>query len=359
MSKSLEIGIVGLPNVGKSTLFNCLTKNNVLVANYPFATIDPNVGIVGVPDPRLEKLAELYNSKKIVPATVSFVDIAGLVKDAHLGEGLGNQFLSHIRECQIIIHLVRVFQDINVQHVGKTSNPKLDIETINTELILADLQTVSKRLPRLEKEAKSNPKLMPEVLQMRQAYEMLDKGQLLSTDPTIPKDLGNLQLITAKKMIYVFNIADSDLTDSELRNRLVQLVYPSPSLFVSAKLEFELNSLDPEEAQELLASYGQNSSSLDQLVNVAYKALGLQSFLTAGEKEVRAWTIEQGMTAPKAAGAIHTDFERGFIAAEVVSYQDLITFGSLIAARAAGKIRTEGRSYVMLPDDIVEFRFNV
>ena len=359
MASSISCGIVGLPNVGKSTLFNCLTRNNVLVANYPFATIDPNVGIVGVPDERLGKLAELYNSNKIVPATVTFVDIAGLVKDAHLGEGLGNQFLSHVRGCQTIVHLVRVFQDSKVQRIDENSSPQKDIEIINTELVLSDLQIITKKLPRLEKEVKSDPKLMPSLSQMRQAYEILNAGQLLNGDEDISGELENMQLITAKPMIYVFNVDDGDLTNDKLKGQLSQYVDPAPSLFMSAKLEYELNSLDQEDAQELLASYGQNSSSLDQLINTAYKTLGLQSFLTAGPKEVRAWTIKRGMTASQAAGVIHTDFERGFIAAEIVSYQDLVALGSLAAARSAGKIRTEGRSYIMQPNDVVEFRFNV
>jgi hypothetical protein len=329
------------------------------VANYPFATIDPNVGIVGVPDERLGKLAELYNSNKIVPATVTFVDIAGLVKDAHLGEGLGNQFLSHVRGCQTIVHLVRVFQDSKVQRIDENSSPQKDIEIINTELVLSDLQIITKKLPRLEKEVKSDPKLMPSLSQMRQAYEILNAGQLLNGDEDISGELENMQLITAKPMIYVFNVDDGDLTNDKLKAQLSQYVDPAPSLFMSAKLEYELNSLDQEDAQELLASYGQNSSSLDQLINTAYKTLGLQSFLTAGPKEVRAWTIKRGMTASQAAGVIHTDFERGFIAAEIVSYQDLVALGSLAAARSAGKIRTEGRSYIMQPNDVVEFRFNV
>jgi GTP-binding protein YchF len=356
---NISCGIVGLPNVGKSTLFNCLTKNDVLVANYPFATIDPNVGIVGVPDVRLEELAELYNSKKIIPATVTFIDIAGLVKDAHQGEGLGNQFLSHIRNCQMIIHLVRVFKDSNVQRVGQNSDPQKDIDIINTELILSDLQIVTKRLARLEKEAKSDPKLLPELHLFKQAEDMLNRGELLNTDVSISKELLNMQLITAKNFIYVFNIDDDDLTNEELKRDLAKSVFPERSICISAKLEFELNSLDAADAQELLSSYGQNSSSLDQLINIAYDALGLQSFLTAGEKEVKAWTINKGTSASQAAGVIHTDFERGFIAAEIVSYQDLVALGSLLAARAAGKIRTEGRNYVMQPDDVVEFRFNV
>jgi len=329
------------------------------VANYPFATIDPNVGIVGVPDERLDKLAELYNSNKILPATVTFLDIAGLVKDAHLGEGLGNQFLSHVRDCQTIVHLVRVFQDRKVQHVDENSSPQKDIEIINTELVLSDLQIITKKLPRLEKEVKSDPKLMPNLSRMRQAYEILNAGQLLNSDEDTSSELGNMQLITAKPMIYVFNVDDGDLTNDKLKSQLSQYVDPAPSLFMSAKLEYELNSLDQEDAQELLASYGQKSSSLDQLINMAYKTLGLQSFLTAGPKEVRAWTIKRGMTASQAAGVIHTDFERGFIAAEIVSYQDLVALGSLAAARSAGKIRTEGRSYIMQPNDVVEFRFNV
>jgi len=357
---SLSIAIVGLPNVGKSTLFNALTDSNVLAANYPFATIEPNTGIVPVPDVRLQSLSELYNGAPIKPATVTFVDIAGLVKGASEGEGLGNQFLSHIRACNAIVQVVRAFDDSNVTHVDEAHDPSKDIEVINTELVLADLQTVSKRLPRLEKESRANPKLKPEYEALQTVYELLDSGKPVWSQPDI--DLGSLKdlfLLTAKPVVYVFNVDEAGLSDTSLHERLRQLVTPSPALFICAKLEDELRSLDDNDRAELLDSYGQQESGLNQLVRAAYETLGLQSYLTAGEKEVRAWTIPEGATAPQAAGVIHGDFERGFIAAEVVDYNDLVAAGSLPNARAAGRVRTEGKTYVMQPNDVVEFRFNV
>lgn len=356
----LSIAIVGLPNVGKSTLFNALTDSNALAANYPFATIEPNTGIVPVPDKRLTKLAEMYQTQKVVPATVTFVDVAGLVAGASKGEGLGNQFLSHIRSCNAIVQVVRAFEDANVTHVDTEHNPKKDIDVINTELVLADLQTVEKRLPKFEKEARANAKLKPQLDTLLRVQSLLNDGTPLWSVPDInPEHIADLFLITMKPIIYVLNLNEAGLGDTEKQQSLRRLVTPSNALFICAKLEDELRGLDDNDRQEMLESYGQDESGLVQLIHAAYDTLGLQSYLTAGEKEVRAWTVPKGATAPQAAGVIHTDFEKGFIAAQVVSYQDLVTTGSESAARSAGKMRTEGKTYVMQPDDVVEFRFNV
>ena len=357
---ALSIGIVGLPNVGKSTLFNALTNNNILAANYPFATIEPNTGIVPIPDDRLKNLSELYNNAPIVPAAVTFVDIAGLVAGASQGEGLGNQFLSHIRSTNAIVHVVRAFDDSNVVHVDNNVDPKKDMDVINTELILADLQTLSNRLPKLEKETKANPKLKPQLDTLQRVQKLLDSGTPLSHVEDIEQEhIADLHLLSAKPVIYVFNVDEETLTDESKKASLAKLVAPASALFVCAKIESELNGLDDADAQELLASYGQRERGLNQVIHAAYDILGLQSYLTAGDKEVRAWTIQQGSTAPQAAGVIHGDFERGFIAAEVVAFEDLMRAGSLALAKASGKVRTEGKTYVMQPDDVVEFKFNV
>lgn len=361
MSSSVSCGIVGLPNVGKSTLFNALTKSNALAANYPFATIEPNVGIVPVPDSRLLRLGEIYKTGNIVPASVRFVDIAGLVAGASKGEGLGNQFLAHIRSTSVIVEVVRAFNDELVTHVNASVDPKRDVEIILTELALADLETLKRRLPILEKETRSNPKLAPDLEKLTEAERLLENGKPLHSnlDPEDIRSLSDLQLLTAKPIIYVFNVSEDGLSDQAAKEHLGALVAPAEALFISAKLESELSSLEDYDASELRASFNIHQSGLESLVVSAYKTLGLQSFLTAGEKEVRAWTIPIGTTAPQAAGEIHGDMQRGFIAAEVVSFSDLDHFGSLAACKAAGKVRTEGKTYVMHPDDIVEFKFNV
>jgi GTP-binding protein YchF len=362
---SLSIGIVGLPNVGKSTLFNALTKNDALAANYPFATIEPNVGVVGVPDPRLDGLAKLFESQKILPATMEFVDIAGIVKGASEGQGLGNKFLANIRETAAICQVIRVFDDPDVTHVDGDVAPSRDIETINTELILADLQTIERALPRLEKEArtKKDKDQLAVVDAVVAARKLLDGGTTLfagAADAGIDLSLlRELHLLTAKPFLYVFNLDEDELTDDAVRARLRDLVHPAEAIFLDAKIEAELIELPDAEALELLQSLGQEESGLSQLVRVGFATLGLQTYLTAGPKEARAWTIRAGATAPEAAGVIHTDFQRGFIKAEIVSYDDLIAAGSMAAARTAGKVRMEGKDYVMRDGDVVEFRFNV
>jgi GTP-binding protein YchF len=356
---ALTIGIVGLPNVGKSTLFNALTRNSVSAANYPFATIEPNVGVVGVPDPRLGKLAELFHSAKVVPATASFVDIAGLVRGASEGQGLGNKFLANIREANAICQVIRAFDDPDVAHVEGQVSPKDDIETVNTELILADLQTVDRALPRLEKEARLAKDRVSILAAVRAARSILDSGRTLSSADVDLEPLRELSLLTTKPFLYVFNVDEAALADPAYLDSLRALVAPAEAVFLDAKVEAELIDLPPADAAELLESIGQDEPGLDQLVRVGFRTLGLQTFLTAGPKEARAWTIRAGATAPEAAGVIHSDFQRGFIKAEVVSFDDLMAAGSLTAARAAGKVRIEGKDYVMRDGDVVEFRFNV
>lgn len=358
---SLSIGIVGLPNVGKSTLFNALTNADILAANYPFATIEPNTGIVPVPDPRLGELQKMYSADKVIPATVTFVDIAGLVAGASKGEGLGNKFLANIRQCDAIVHIVRAFEDSSVlRHDESSVNPKADIEIINTELILADIQTIETRAAKLHKEAKSKPAARAQLDYINQLLEHLQSGTPLSSLPELDNEhISDLHLLTAKPVIYAFNVDEDTLTNDSKKKELTDLVTPARTIFVCAKLEEEIKDLSPNDAGELLESYGVKETGLQQMIHTAYDTLGLQSYLTAGPKEVRAWTIKQGSTAPQAAGVIHTDFERGFIAAQIVSYPDLMAAGSESAARTAGKIRTEGKTYIMHPDDVVEFRFNV
>ena len=355
---SLSIGIVGMPNVGKSTLFNALTKNNVLAANYPFATIDPNVG-VGVPDTRLAALAAIVGSQTLLPAVVSFVDIAGIVKGASEGAGLGNKFLANIRETDAICQVIRVFNDGDVIHVEGRVDPASDMEIINTELALADLQTIEKALPRLEKEARVNKERQSVVDAAKEAEAVLNSGKPLSSSKVDLAAIAELQLLTAKPFLYVFNVDAAELSDSDLRTKLAALVAPAEAIFLDAKTEAELAELSDEDALELLQSIGLEEPGLATLAHVGFRTLGLQTYLTAGPKEVRAWTIHKGDTAPMAAGVIHTDFQKGFIKAEIVSFDDLIAAGSMAEAKAKGKVRMEGKDYVMHDGDVVEFRFNV
>ena len=353
---SLTIGIVGLPNVGKSTLFNALTKAGALAANYPFATIEPNVGVVAVPDPRLAELATLYGSAKLIPASVEFVDIAGIVRGASEGQGLGNKFLSHIRESDAICQVLRAFSDPDVVHVEGRVSPAEDMETINTELILADLQTLEKALPRLEKEARMAKDKAPLVAAATEASEILNSGQTLFASGIDPQPLRELFLLTAKPFIYVINCDEQELADEDFKTRMTALVAPAEAVFLDAQVEAELTELPQEEALELLQSIGQDESGIQALARVGFDTLGLQTYLTAGPKEARAWTIPKGATAPEAAGVIHTDFQRGFIKAEVISFEDLMAAGSMQEARAHGKVRMEGKEYVMRDGDVVEFR---
>ena len=369
---ALTIGIVGLPNVGKSTLFNALTKNNALAANYPFATIDPNTGVVNLPDPRLEKLAPMVHTDKIVHATVSFVDIAGIVKGASKGEGLGNQFLANIREANAICEVTRVFKDPGIVRDdqtmaagGKLVDPATDIDTINTELMLADLQTIEKALPKLQKDLRGGKIKQSYYDTVTKAQQLLSDGETIFHADAAGKikkdDLFDLHLLSAKPFIYVFNVDDDQLHDEDLHKKMRDLVAPAPALFINADFEAQLNDpdLSEQDVKDMLEADGLKESGLDQLARVGFDTLGLQTFLTAGPKEVHAWTIHKGWTAPQAAGVIHSDFEKGFIKAEIVKYDDLITLGSYEKVKEAGKVHLEGKDYVMQDGDIAEFRFNV
>ena len=363
----MKLGIVGLPNVGKSTLFNSITKAGAESANYPFCTIDPNIGVVAVPDARLGVLAEISKSQKVIPASIDFVDIAGLVKGASHGEGLGNQFLSNIRECDAIVHVVRCFEDPNVIHVDGSIDPIRDIETINLELIFADMEIVERRMQKTAKGAKTNDKkLLCEDGMLNRLYPHLEAGSSARTFECKNEEeefyFKQLNLLTAKPILYAANVNEDDAATG---NAMVDAVRDfaaqegSEVFVICAEIENEIAQLDPEEAAEFLESLGLSESGLDRLVAASYKLLGLISFLTTGEKETRAWTIKRGTKAPQAAGKIHSDFERGFIRAEVVSYDDFVACGNYAAAREAGKIRLEGKDYVVQDGDIIEFLFNV
>lgn len=354
----LSIGIVGLPNVGKSTLFNALTKNSVLAANYPFATIEPNVGVVNVPDERLDKLAAISASAKVIPAACSFVDIAGIVRGASKGEGLGNKFLSHIRESNVIVQVVRAFENDDIVHVEGKIDPERDIEIIRTELCLADLETVTKKLERSQKELKGNPKLASQISELEKIKSILDSGELISSHyiNELPEAIIDLQLLTAKPFIYVFNIDENSLSNIELKEKLALLVAPAKSLFLCAELEAQLQDMSAADAKELLRGLGQNESGLDSLIQLGYSTLGLETFFTSGPTETRGWVMRQGYSAPQGAGVIHTDFEKGFIKAEVVSVNDFVDGDGWSGAASAGKVRLEGKDYIMHDGDVVVFR---
>ena len=359
---ALSIGIVGLPNVGKSTLFNALTDADALAANYPFATIEPNTGVVPIPDPRVAQLADLFGSKKATLATVTFVDIAGLVEGASEGEGLGNQFLANIRYANAICHVVRVFSSENVAHVSENVDPRSDIETIETELAIADLQIIDKRLPKVEKESKADKSLAGRFKLLQSLRDVVASGRMVSAAPDLmarQSEFADLHLLTAKPVIYLFNCDESMMGDVDRLAELTEMVTPADAVFLDAQIEAELIHLPPDARSELLASIGKDEPGLHAVIRAAHHTLGLQSFLSGGEKESRAWTVRQGATAPEAAGVIHTDFQRGFIAAEVVSFDKLIAAGSWLKARNEGLVRTEGKSYVMQSDDVVDFKFNV
>jgi len=364
----MKLGIVGLPNVGKSTLFNAITKAGAESANYPFCTIDPNIGIVSVPDERLGKLAEMYNPKKVTPTTIEFVDIAGLVKGASRGEGLGNKFLSHIREVDAIVHVVRAFDDSNIVHVDGSVDPKRDIETINMELIFADLETLEKRMEKTRKQMKSGDKKFAEELALQERIkDNLEKGipvRAMAFDPEEAEYVRQLFLLTSKPVLYCANVDEATLADIDANPyvgviREIAKAENAEMVVICARIEEEMAQLDEEEKKLFLQELGLKESGLDKLVKASYRLLGLISFLTAGETEVRAWTIVKGTKAPQAAGKIHSDFERGFIRAEVVAYEDLIRCGSYAAAREQGLVRSEGKDYVMKDGDVVLFRFNV
>ena len=365
----MKLGIVGLPNVGKSTLFNSLTKAGALSANYPFATIDPNVGIVSVPDERIVKLGELYHTKKVTPATIEFVDIAGLVKGASKGEGLGNQFLANIREVDAIVHVVRCFEDSNVVHVDGSIDPLRDIETINLELVFSDLEILERRIAKVTKTARMDKEAAKELAFLEKVKTHLEEGQLAITLETENEDedawLATYNLLTAKPVIYAANVAEDDIADDGANNQYVQAVREyaakqnSEVFVICAQIEEEISELDEDERKMFLEDLGLTESGLEKLVRASYHLLGLMSFLTAGEDETRAWTIKIGTKAPQAAGKIHTDFERGFIKAEVVNYQDLLDCGSYAGAREKGLVRMEGKEYVVQDGDVILFRFNV